>query len=208
MIRGVYAITSGHCRDTQDLLSRTSQVLHGGARVVQYRDKDADDKTRLGRATALVDLCRRFDVPLIINDDIELAARSGAAGVHLGKHDASLKAARELLGDDAIVGVSCYASMRRAVQARDHGASYVAFGAMYPSPTKPLAPLAPRELITAASELLDVSVVAIGGITLDNAAPVIAAGADAIAVISAVYGAPDSQQATEALAALFNTTET
>ena len=203
MIEGVYAITSGHYRDTDDLIVRTEQILSGGARAVQYRDKQSTQEIRESQASALLDVCRRYAVPLIINDDVDLATRVGADGVHLGKDDASLKSARDRLGSEAIIGVSCYASMRRAVQAQEHGASYVAFGSVYPSTTKPLAPLAPLRLITTASDMLNISVIAIGGITLDNAAAVIEAGADSIAMISALYDAPDCTQATAALAALF-----
>ncbi|MEM7083558.1 MAG: thiamine phosphate synthase [Pseudomonadota bacterium] len=184
MIYGLYAITDHH--ETDDLLSHTEQVLLGGAQIVQYRDKSTDHDRRYHNATALCALCSRFNVPLIVNDDIQLAATVDAAGVHLGQHDGSLREARNRLGADALIGVSCYASMRRAVQAQEHGASYVAFGAMFPSSIKPFAPSAPLTLLTSARDMLDVTVVAIGGITLDNASNVVEAGANAVAVISAL----------------------
>ncbi len=197
--RGVYVITDGP-RD--DLVAAVRAALAGGARLVQYRDKGTDTDRRRREAAELVALCRSHRVPLIVNDDIELAASAGAAGVHLGAGDASIGDARARLGADAIIGVSCYGSIERARQRAAEGADYLAFGAFFPSPTKPAAPRA-RTGVLGEARALGVPVVAIGGITADNARLLVDAGADYLAVISAVFGADDIESATRRLASLF-----
>ncbi|MFK8031653.1 MAG: thiamine phosphate synthase [Gammaproteobacteria bacterium] len=203
MISGLYAVTTAFYQDTPDLVERTADIVEGGACAVLYRDKNSPAETRLEQANALRDVCQQHKVPLLINDDIDLAHRVGASGVHVGKNDSSLAEARAVLGSKAIIGVSCYASMRRAVQAQQHGANYVSFGSLYKSTTKPLAEIAPVNLISSARELLDVNVIAIGGITLDNAPSVIDAGAHAVAATTALYGAENSKQTAQAFAAFF-----
>ncbi len=170
--------------------------------MLQYRDKTADSARRLDEARALHALCARFNVPLIINDDVALAVSVGAAGIHLGEHDGDLLAARSALGSGAIIGVSCYDSLSRARQLAAAGADYLAFGAFYPSPTKPHARRASPELLRSAKSL-GLPLVAIGGITADNAQPLLDAGADFLALISAVFGSADIIGATRRHVALF-----
>jgi thiamine-phosphate pyrophosphorylase len=198
--RGLYAITDG---PRPDLLDVVTQALAGGARLLQYRDKSGDSTRRYSEAAALRQLCDTYAVPLIINDDIALAQAVAADGVHLGKDDDDLAAARTVLGSGAIIGVSCYDSLQRAKTMAGAGASYVAFGAFFPSPTKPLAPRASIELLRQ-SAALDVPRVAIGGITSDNAASLVEAGADYLAVISAVFGAIDVRHAAQHFADLYS----
>jgi thiamine-phosphate pyrophosphorylase len=197
--RGLYAITDG---PRADLLDVCSAAIEGGAALLQYRDKTTDRPRRLAEASALAALCALHGVPLIVNDDIDLAAAVGAAGVHLGEDDADVAAARARLGAHAIVGVSCYDSLDRARSLAAAGADYLAFGAFHPSPTKPDARKATPSLLRAA-KALGVPLVAIGGITARNGAPLVEAGANYLAVISAVFGARDVRAAARSLAALF-----
>ena len=194
-----------HPKSDRLLAALVEQAIAGGARVVQYRGKDPDAARRRSQAASLLAPCRAGGVALIVNDDPGLAAEIGADGVHIGKDDASLAAAREILGPEAIIGVSCYADLDRAIRAEQAGASYVAFGSLYPSPTKPRATHAPLDLITEARGRLSVPLVAIGGITADNAAAVIAAGADMVAVISGVFAAAEVTAAARAYSRLFET---
>ena len=197
---GLYAITNGP-RD--DLIAAAQAALEGGAVLLQYRDKTNDATRRLREAHALTVLCARHDVPLIINDDVELAQSSGATGVHLGNDDMAIAQARATLGDDAIIGVSCYDSLQRAQEATAAGTDYLAFGAFFPSPTKPHARRATPELLHQA-RAFEKPLVAIGGVTADNASSLIEAGADFLAVISAVFGATDIRAAAQRFAALFH----
>ncbi|MEW9573620.1 thiamine phosphate synthase [Rhodanobacter sp. Si-c] len=199
--RGLYAITDG---PRSGLPEAVAQVLAGGARALQYRDKTADAARRHAEASVLRQLCDAHAVPLIVNDDVALAAAVGAAGVHLGRDDDDVAAARAALGPGAIIGVSCYDSLERARAATAAGADYVAFGAFFPSPTKPQAVRAPLELLRQ-SATLGVPRVAIGGITPDNALPLVEAGADFLAVISAVFAAPDARAAAQRFARLYPT---
>jgi thiamine-phosphate pyrophosphorylase len=196
---GLYAISDG---PRADLLDACEKALHGGATVLQYRDKTAEHQRRGDEASALARLCARYRAPLIVNDDIELAADVGAAGVHLGKGDATVADARLSLGAQAIIGVSCYGSIERARQAAQEGADYLAFGAFYPSPTKPTALRATPDLLRAAKPF-GLPLVAIGGITPDNAQLLLNAGADFLAVVSGVFGAADPAAAARRYAALF-----
>ena len=197
--RGLYAITDGPRPDLHAALQR---ALEGGAAIVQYRDKTGDGERRRTEGADLLALCRRFGVPLIINDDVDLAAAIGADGVHLGEHDGGIEAARTRLGAAAIIGVSCYASLDRARQLAAAGAGYLAFGAFFPSPTKPLARRADAGLLRDAKSL-GLPLVAIGGITPDNAQPLIEAGADFVAAISGVFAAADPSAAARRYANLF-----
>lgn len=198
---GLYLLTPDHA-DTAQLLADTRIALDAGIAWLQYRNKSADAVLRYAQALALRELCDGYSVPLIINDDVALARAIGAAGVHLGEHDADLAAARALLGPGAIIGASCYDSIERARNAVAAGASYIAFGAFFASPTKPAARrAAPARLREAAA--LGAPRVAIGGITPDNGGPLVAAGADLIAVISGVYAAPDIAAAVRAYHSCF-----
>ena len=197
--RGLYAITDG---PRNDLSAVVAQALAGGARVMQYRAKTTDVGRRRADAAALRQLCDLHAVPLIINDDVALAVAVGAAGVHLGRDDDDVAAARAALGAGAIVGVSCYDSLQRARDAAAAGADYVAFGAFFPSPTKPHAARASLDLLRQ-SATLGLPRVAIGGITPDNAPSLVEAGADFLAVISALFAAPDVQAAARRFARLY-----
>ncbi len=204
VLRGLYAITSAGLLAAPDWLARVEAALRGGARVLQYRAKDVSPAQRQAQARALTAVCRRFDVPLIINDDPRLAHDSGAAGVHLGRDDADIAATRALLGKAAIIGVSCYNELARAQQAQAQGADYVAFGSFHPSPTKPGAVRAELILLQEAERSLRVPVVAIGGITPENGAALIGAGADMLAAIEGVFGQPNIEAAARRYADLFS----
>ncbi len=201
--RGLYAITDALLIPDDRLAAAVEQAIRGGARLVQYRDKSHDNARRLAQAEALNELCRRHHIPLIINDDVELTERVGAAGVHVGQDDPAFATTRARLGGNAIIGVSCYDRMDLALEAARAGADYVAFGAFFPSPTKPHEIRAPIELLREARAALHVPIVAIGGITPDNAPLLLDAGADALAVVSAVFAQPDIQVAARRFAALF-----
>lgn len=211
-LRGLYVITPTHIdhneastqRDSaQVLAAAVGRAIAGGARAVQYRSKAPDSGQRRAEAAAILLACRAAGVPLIINDDPGLAAELGADGVHIGRDDADLESARAILGPDAIIGVSCYASLDLALRAEQGGASYAAFGSLYPSPTKPHAVRAPLGLLAEARRALRLPLVAIGGISPQNAGPVIAAGADMVAIISGVFAAPDITAAARAYSRLF-----
>ena len=189
-ISGLYAITP-EWADTDKLLNAVRAALQGGAHAIQYRNKGDDVALQHEQASELLLLCREFSVPLIINDNLRLADLTDADGLHLGAEDGSLKEARFILGRNKIIGVSCYNSMARAVEAEAQGADYVAFGSFFSSSTKPLAVPAPLSLLHEAKRQLLIPVVAIGGITTDNAATLVGAGADAIAVISALFDSED-----------------
>jgi thiamine-phosphate pyrophosphorylase len=187
--RGLYALTPDE-PDTQVLVAKVRAAIAGGAAAVQYRNKPADPALRSAQARALAALCRAAGVPLVVNDDIDLALGVAAAGVHLGRGDGDLAAARRRLGPGRLLGASCYNRLELAERAVAAGADYVAFGSMFASPTKPAAVRAPLALLGAARRF-GRPVVAIGGITLENAPAVITAGADALAVISALFEAGD-----------------
>ncbi|RDI96954.1 thiamine phosphate synthase [Dyella solisilvae] len=197
--RGLYVITDG---PRPNLLEVVAQALAGGARLLQYRDKTTDPARRLTEARSIRALCAARGVPMIVNDDVALALSVGAAGVHLGEDDGDVAAARAVLGPDAIIGVSCYDSAERARQMAAAGADYLAFGAFFPSPTKPHARRASFELLRQTAAL-GLPRVAIGGITPDNGGSLIDAGADYLAVISAVFGDPDVRGAATRFAQLF-----
>jgi thiamine-phosphate pyrophosphorylase len=202
-LRGLYAVTPDE-PDTDALVREVRLALAGGARIVQYRNKSAGHALRLEQGTALLALCRASRVPLIINDDLDLAELLGADGLHLGRDDASVAAGRTRLGPDKVLGASCYNRLDLALAARDAGADYVAFGSAFASATKPDAVRAPLSLFREAKARLACPIVAIGGITRQNARGVIEAGADAVAVISALFDAPDIEQRARELAGVFD----
>ncbi|WP_018507288.1 thiamine phosphate synthase [Thiobacillus thioparus] len=201
---GVYALTS-ETADTEQLLAQVEAALAGGVAAVQYRDKSGDVARRHEQASELVALCHRFGVPLIVNDDLRLADLTDADGVHLGRDDGSLREARIILGKDKFIGASCYQSLELALAAQAAGADYVAFGSFFASPTKPAAPRADLNLLREAAPVIQVPLVAIGGITLANAPQLLAAGADSLAVLSALFDAPNIQAAAHNLNQLFET---
>jgi thiamine-phosphate pyrophosphorylase len=203
-LSGLYAITDAALQEPEQLPERVARAIDGGARLVQYRDKSGDRAARLHQARVLAELCRARGALLIINDDAELAADSGADGVHLGRDDGDPAAARRRLGAGAIIGVSCYDQWPRAVQAVEQGADYIAFGRFFPSRTKPQAVQASLDLIRRAKQQLALPVAAIGGITPRNGAQLVAAGADMLAVVQGVFAAADIRQAASAYAALFD----
>ncbi|HGA2319461.1 TPA: thiamine phosphate synthase [Pseudomonas putida] len=200
-LRGLYAITDSQLLAGR-FLSHVEAALEGGVCLLQYRDKSDDAARRLREAEALMKLCERYGTQLIINDDAELAARLGV-GVHLGQTDGPLTPARALLGRQAIIGSTCHASLELATQAASEGASYVAFGRFFNSVTKPGAPAANVDLLAQARAQVKLPIAVIGGITLDNAAPLVAHGADLLAVIHGLFGA-DSAQAVTRRARAFN----
>jgi thiamine-phosphate pyrophosphorylase len=200
-IAGLYAVTPDTA-DTEGLAARVAAALAGGASAVQYRNKTADPVLRRAQAAALARVHALRGGLLIINDDAQLAAEVGADGVHLGEDDASILTAREIVGPDRLVGASCYDDLEHARAAVVAGADYVAFGSFFPSSVKPGARRAPIELLEAARGL-GVPVVAIGGITAENAGALVEAGADAVAVISAVFAAADVENAARQFGAAF-----
>ncbi|MDH4150350.1 MAG: thiamine phosphate synthase [Betaproteobacteria bacterium] len=202
-IAGLYAITPDLI-DTEDLLRRTRAALAGGARILQYRNKTATPELRLAQARRLQQLCAEFAVPLIINDSAKLALEVGAAGAHLGSDDGDLAAARARLGPDKLLGASCYDRIELAQRAIAAGADHVAFGSFFASGVKPDAVRPPMDLISRAKHELGVPTVAIGGITTTNAPQLIAAGIDAIAVITALFAAPDVERAAREFRMLFD----
>jgi len=199
-LRGLYAITP-ETRDTRRLLADARACLAGGATLLQYRAKDLPGALALEQARALAAECRAARALFIVNDSVELAIAAGAAGVHLGRDDVAVAAARGRY--DGIIGVSCYDRPESARAARDAGADYVAIGSVFPSATKPAAVRAPLGAIELARRAGGLPVAAIGGITPANAPAVVAAGADMVAVISALFEAPDVRAAAESISRLF-----
>ena len=202
-IRGLYAITPDE-PDTALLIKKVTAALQGGVALLQYRNKAANHKLKTQQARALLPLCRQYGVPLIINDSIKLCLTLDADGVHLGAEDGDLKEARTRLGADKILGASCYNRIDLALQAQLAGADYVAFGACFSSDTKPNARHAPLSLFKEAKQQILVPIVAIGGITLENAVQVLRAGADAIAVVNALFSAENITETSQQLNRYFS----
>ena len=203
LISGLYGITPD-MTNTDALLARTEQVLKGGARLIQYRNKAADKALRYHQAKLLLQLCRSYDIPMIINDYVDLAVEINADGVHVGALDTSIKTARSLLGTNKIIGASCYNTLELAIQAEKNSADYVAFGAFYPTYTKQTAVVAPISILCSAKKILTVPIVSIGGINLTNALPLIKSGVDAVALCSALYQAEDPCKTAETFARFFD----
>jgi len=202
-VRGLYAVTPDEA-DTRRLCAMVAAALKGGAQLVQYRNKTAGEALRMEQAGALLALCRRHRVPLVVNDHLELAAAVGADGLHVGRDDGDARAARARL-PDALIGVSCYNELERALAAQRAGADYVAFGRFFASITKPGDIRASLELVAAAKQAVDLPIVAIGGITLQNAAALVRGGVDALAVVSALFDSSDIEATARAFAALYAT---
>lgn len=201
-LAGVYAITA-ETGDSDHLLKTVEAALSGGVHAIQYRDKSADVAKQHEQVSELATLCRQYDVPLIVNDHLRLAALTDADGVHLGKEDGSVAEARIILGPKKLIGVSCYDNLERALEAEKAGANYVAFGCFFPSSTKPQARPAPLSFLDEALHKLRIPVVAIGGITLENAPQLIERGVDAIAVLSDLFHSADVKLRAQQFADLF-----
>ncbi len=201
-IKGLYAVTPD-ITDTQSLCDMVTAALQGGASIVQYRNKQADAAFQRVQASALLPICRQFEVPLIINDDAALCKSLDADGVHLGGTDGDIAAARKLLGPEKIIGASCYNRLELGQQATKQGASYVAFGACFASSTKPNAAVASLGLFAQAKKL-NLPTVAIGGITLGNVHLIKQAGADAAAVINDLFGSKDIRNTATQFVQLLN----
>ncbi len=200
---GLYALTDAQLIPATTFIERVELALRGGVNVLQYRDKSADGQKRLQQARSLKVLCQTYAVPLIINDDVQLARQIHADGVHLGKDDGQLAEARAVLGKQAIIGVSCYNQLTRAQQAQAQGADYVAFGSFYRSSTKPQALAASMDLLVRAKDCIHVPIVAIGGIEVHNAPFLLDAGADFLAVVSGIFAQTNVQAAAASYQALF-----
>ena len=202
LINGLYAITP-ETSDSNRLLRDVEAALRGGASMLQYRAKHLAPSVKANQAQALQLLCKKYRVPLIINDDAALAASMSASGVHLGSQDMHIGEAQQSLLSGMLVGVSCYDQLALAIEAEKSGADYVAFGSFFPSPTKPSAVRPALDFLREAKQTISCPIVAIGGITLDNAPSLIEAGADAVAVISALFGANDIEATAKQFSQLF-----
>ena len=190
-LKGLYAITDENLIAEEHFREAVESALLGGVRIIQYRDKSANQKKRLQQAKAIRALCTQYQATCIINDDIDLAKTVNADGVHLGRDDTALSHARQTLGENAIIGISCYADIELAINAEINSADYVAFGTMFSSPTKPDAVCATPEMISRAKQQLSIPVCAIGGITSENISQLIQHQAAMAAVISSLFAADD-----------------
>lgn len=202
-VSGLYAVTPD-LDDTPQLVAMVGAALAGGAGLVQYRNKAAGAALRHEQARALQALCRYHRTPLVVNDHLDLALDIDADGLHLGDGDGPIRRARERMGPERLLGASCYNRLDAALDAEQAGADYVAFGSFFASGSKPGAVRAPLALLHEAKRRLRVPVVAIGGITLDNATQLIAAGADSVAVIASLFEAPDIMSTARQFRALFD----
>jgi thiamine-phosphate pyrophosphorylase len=203
LLHGLYAITDPDLIPPGRLVATITLAVRGGARLIQYRNKSADAGRRQQEAASLATVCRRYAVPFMVNDDVELAAAVAADGVHLGRDDPQIAVARHILGPHAIIGVSCYNQLARGRAAATAGADYLAFGRFYPSRTKPAAVSADLDVLRAARAEFSQPLVAIGGITPENGSQLIEAGADMLAVIHGVFGQKDPEAAARRYAELF-----
>ena len=201
-MRGLYLVTP-NWDDTAHMLEITERALDAGAALVQYRHKSAPPALRIEQGAALLALCRRYSRPLIVNDHVELCMTLGADGVHLGGTDPDVARVRAALGPDKIIGASCYGELDLARAAQRAGASYVAFGGFYPSLVKQYSFRTAPEILDQAKAEITLPIVIIGGMTPENAAPLVARGAHMVAAISSVYGAPDPALAVRAFDRLF-----
>ena len=201
-MRGLYLVTPDW-NDTDKLITATERAIEGGATLLQYRHKTASEALRIEQASALLALCRRLQVPLIINDHLDLCERIDADGIHVGGTDASVAEVRASIGKEKIVGASCYGDMQLARDAANAGASYAAFGGFYPSLVKKYEVATSPSIITQALSELSIPLCVIGGMTPQNARPLIELGAHSVAAISSVYAASDHQSAAAEFASMF-----
>lgn len=201
-LHGLYVITDpALCGDT--IVNKVEQAILGGANIIQYRNKSADKNLQVAEATALQKLCKQYQRTFLINDDISLAIDVNADGVHLGQTDSDITTARKQLGTKKIIGITCHNDLNAAKIAEQQTANYVAFGRFYPSKTKPEAPPANTDILKQAQSQLHIPIVAIGGISVENASSLINTGADMLAVIHAVFSQQDIKQAATKLADFF-----
>jgi thiamine-phosphate pyrophosphorylase len=203
IIKGLYAITPDMA-DLNSLIQKTQLAIEGGAFMVQYRSKIQDCEVKMQQCAAILRLCREYKIPCIVNDDVDMCRVLEADGVHLGEKDDNIVEVRSILGKDAIIGSSCYDQLSRAKLAQKEGASYVAFGAMFETSTKPNAPRATLALLREAKSQIQIPIVAIGGITMNNAHDVIETGIDAIAVINSLYESNSIKETAETFSRMFN----
>ncbi len=203
-LKGLYAITDERLITEEDFRQKVELALLGGSKIIQYRDKSSNQKKRLQQASTLRSICEQYQALCIINDDIELSKAVNAHGVHLGKDDVSLTKARQALGNDAIIGVSCYNDLSLAIDAEKNSADYVAFGAMFSSSTKPEAINADIDIISNAKQQLSIPVCAIGGITDKNIQLLIQQGVDMAAVISILFASNDIKDTADSLSKHFS----
>ena len=201
-LSGLYVITDKKLIERDNFIEIVEKSIKGGARIVQLREKETFYDEIILLAKELLKVTKKYDVPLIINDSPEIARETGADGVHLGGDDTSIDNARSLLGSEAIIGVSCYNQIERGFNAVKSGADYVAFGTPYNTPTKPDREPTSIEILNKAVNLINIPVFAIGGITKDNAKPILETGVDGIAVITSVFGSLDPETAARELANL------
>lgn len=201
-MQGLYLVTP-NWEDTARMVRITETALHAGAAMVQYRNKDAHARLRREQGAALLTLCRRYGRPLVINDHLDLCLTLGADGVHVGGTDLSVRAVRAALGPDKIVGASCYGELDLARAAERDGASYAAFGGFYPSLVKQYSFVTAPAIVREARAELALPIVVIGGMTPDNAAPLVARGAHMVAAISSIYNVEDTESAVRAFDQLF-----
>jgi thiamine-phosphate pyrophosphorylase len=190
--------------DLNTLIQKTQQAIEGGAFMVQYRSKIPNRDVKIQQCAAILRLCREYQIPCIVNDDVDMCRVLEADGVHLGKKDANIAEVRSILGEDAIIGSSCYDQLNRAKQAQKEGASYVAFGTMFETKTKPNAPRATLELLREATSQIKIPIIAIGGITINNAHDVIKTGIDGIAVIYSLFEAKTIKETAETFSMMFH----
>lgn len=205
MLNGLYVITDKKLIKRDSFVETVEMAIKGGARIVQLREKETPDDEIINLGKAILNVTKRYSVPIIINDSPELAKEIGADGVHLGGEDTSIEKARMVLGSEAIIGVSCYNQIERGLDAVKRGADYVAFGTPYNTPTKPDREPTSIEILNEAVKLINIPIFAIGGITKDNAQPILDTGVDGIAVITSVFGSSDPEAAARDLASLTNT---
>jgi thiamine-phosphate pyrophosphorylase len=203
IIKGLYAITPDMA-DLNTLIHKTKLAIEGGVFMVQYRSKMHDREVKMQQCASILRLCREYGVPCIVNDDVDMCRTLNADGVHLGEKDDNIAEVRRILGDNAIIGSSCYDQLERAKQAQKEGASYVAFGAMFPTPTKPIAPRATLALLKEAKREIHIPIIAIGGITVNNAHDVIETGINAIAVITSLFEAQTIKETAETFSKMFH----
>lgn len=201
-MKGLYLVTPDW-DDTEALIKATEIALSVGVGLLQYRHKTASGELRVEQASALLKLCRQHNVPFIVNDHIDLCIDLDADGIHVGGTDASVAVVRTLIGKNKILGASCYGDFALAEQAQIAGASYVAFGGFYPSRVKKYEVSTPASIVSKAKSHLTLPVCVIGGMTPENAKPLVKEGADMVAAISSVYSAEDITAAAREFAALF-----
>lgn len=206
-LKGIYAITDPDLMGAE-LLQKSEQAILGGINILQYRNKTATLSQQENEARTLAELCKKHNVLFIINDNVELAIHVNADGVHLGQTDTHIEKARELLGKNKIIGVTCNNKIELASTAQQQGADYVAFGRFFNSNTKPSAPAASLSLLTSARNSITLPIAAIGGITKESASALLSEGADMLAVIHGIFGQKDIRQATRQLVGLFDTIDT